>query len=116
MKTCIICKELKSLDKFYTHKQMKDGHINKCKECSKSQSIKRQTELRKDFNWIEKEKIRSREKYYRLKYKEKYKHTFEVDLNSEKRKEQYNKQIEQMHNAPCKVYFYDGENYIELKP
>tara|TARA_R110000772_G_scaffold264504_1_gene385115 strand:+ start:601 stop:894 length:294 start_codon:yes stop_codon:yes gene_type:complete len=48
--------------------------------------------------------------------KDKYIHTFEVDLNSEKRKEQYNKQIEQIHNAPCKVYFYDGENYIELKP
>ena len=47
--------------------------------------------------------------------KDKYTHTFEVDLNSEKRKEQYNKQIEQIHNAPCKVYFYDGENYIELK-
>lgn len=48
--------------------------------------------------------------------KEKYTHTFEVDLNSEKRKEQYNKQIEQIHNAPCKVYLYDGKNYIELKP
>jgi len=48
--------------------------------------------------------------------KDKYTHTFEVDLNSEKRKEQYNKQIEQIHNAPCKAYFYDGENYIELKP
>lgn len=48
--------------------------------------------------------------------KEKYTHTFEVNLNSEKMKEQYNKQIEQLHNAPCKIYFYDGENYIELKP
>jgi hypothetical protein len=48
--------------------------------------------------------------------KDKYTHTFEVDLNSEKRKEQYNKHIEQIHNAPCKVYLYDGENYIELKP
>jgi hypothetical protein len=48
--------------------------------------------------------------------KDKQAHTFEVDLNSEKRKEQYNKQIEQIHNAPCKVYLYDGENYIELKP
>jgi hypothetical protein len=48
--------------------------------------------------------------------KDKQAHTFEVDLNSEKRKEQYNKQIEQIHNAPCKVYLYDGENYTELKP
>jgi hypothetical protein len=48
--------------------------------------------------------------------KDKYTHTFEVDLNSEKRKEQYNKHIEQIHNAPCKVYLYDGDKYIELKP
>jgi SAM-dependent MidA family methyltransferase len=48
--------------------------------------------------------------------KGKYTHTFEVDLNSEKRKEQYNKHIEQIHNAPCKVYLYDGDKYIELKP
>jgi len=46
--------------------------------------------------------------------KDKYTHTFEVDLNSEKRQQEYNKQIEQIHNAPCKVYFYDGEKYIEL--
>lgn len=49
-------------------------------------------------------------------FKDEYAHTFEVNLNSEKRKEQYNKQIEQIHNAPCKVCFYDGKNYIELKP
>jgi hypothetical protein len=48
--------------------------------------------------------------------KSKYKHTFKVDLNSEKRKEQYNKDIELINNAPCKVYIYDGDNYIELKP
>ena len=48
--------------------------------------------------------------------KEKYTHTFEVDLNSEKRQQEYNEQIKQIHNAPCKVYFYDGEKYIEFKP
>jgi hypothetical protein len=48
--------------------------------------------------------------------KDKYTHTFEVDLNSVKRQEQYNKQIEQIHNAPCKTYIFDGEKYIELKP
>ena len=44
-----------------------------------------------------------------------YKHTFTVILNSVKRQEQYNKQIEQIHNAPCKTYIFDGEKYIELK-
>src|SRR5438105_7454026 len=33
MKPCIICKKTKELEDFNKHPQMKDGHINKCKEC-----------------------------------------------------------------------------------
>jgi hypothetical protein len=33
MKNCIKCKEVKSLDSFHKHKQMKDGHLNKCAVC-----------------------------------------------------------------------------------
>ena len=48
--------------------------------------------------------------------KNKYTHTFEVDLNSDKLKEEHCEQMKQIHNAPCKIYFYDGEKYIEFKP
>lgn len=35
MKTCFKCGETKPIDDFYVHPRMKDGHLNKCKECTK---------------------------------------------------------------------------------
>jgi hypothetical protein len=71
MKKCIICDDLKSLDEFYSHSEMSDGHLNKCKSCCKTQAKLRRDALLSDPVWFEKEKERCRKKaiiqYYREK-------------------------------------------------
>jgi hypothetical protein len=38
-KRCFVCSQVKTLDSFYAHKGMVDGHLGKCKECCKRQRL-----------------------------------------------------------------------------
>jgi hypothetical protein len=76
-KKCKECGEVKSLSAYYINVRCKDGHHSKCKSCSKKISKERQSILRKNPIWLEKEKERSREKYHRLGYKNRRKSNLE---------------------------------------
>lgn len=97
MKECFKCKEIKKLNDYYKHSKMKDGHLNKYKECCKKDTslnyrkninhyrqydrcrlddekrIKRNRENCKRLRRERPEKITKYNKRYREKYKERYK-------------------------------------------
>jgi hypothetical protein len=45
MKPCIECHEVKPIDEFYEHKELKDGHLNVCKTCVKARTRRRDPQL-----------------------------------------------------------------------
>lgn len=74
-KACFKCGVDKPLASYYKHKKMMDGHLNKCKDCTKKDSKANHDLKSKDPKWVESEKERHRKKYHRLEYKDKHKPT-----------------------------------------
>jgi len=72
-KKCFKCNVVKPLSEYYKHKMMGDGHLNKCKDCTKSDVKKRSDVLSEDPEWVKSEQKRGREKYHRLGYLGKHK-------------------------------------------
>jgi hypothetical protein len=73
MKICFKCSLEKSLDDFYKHKKMADGHLNKCISCTKQDTRNTELKIRSTPEGLERDRKRHRDKYQKLGYKEKQK-------------------------------------------
>lgn len=66
MKKCFKCGVEKEITDFYKHPQMKDGHLNKCKLCTKKDVKEDYSKNIVNADFKESEQARGREKYRRL--------------------------------------------------
>lgn len=93
-KKCFKCELVLPISEFYKHKKMQDGHLNKCKTCTKIDVKNNEIELRRDKDWVLKERKRGRDKYHRLGYISKPRPTTEkkreiIKRNRQKYPEKY---------------------------
>jgi hypothetical protein len=65
-KRCFKCGLEKPLEEFYKHPQMGDGHLNKCKECTKKDVRENYDKNAEDPDYVERERARGRDKHHRL--------------------------------------------------
>lgn len=86
-KKCFKCGEVKSLSDFYKHKQMKDGHVNKCKKCNKSYAAFYRVENIDKIRAYDRDRGNRQDKSYLKAWREKYPKKYKANclVNNHKR-------------------------------
>ena len=97
-KICFKCNQEKDISCFYKHRGMKDGHLNKCKECSKKdvkENYRKNIDYYKEYDQIRKKYIKEQTKKYAIKHPDKIKNL--------KKKWEKNNRDGKLKRKPCQI-------------
>lgn len=75
LKTCFKCNLEKPIDDFFNYPDLFEREFENCSKCRSENNLLNKYKLSTSTEFLEKERARHREKYYRLNYKEKHKPT-----------------------------------------
>jgi hypothetical protein len=86
-KKCFKCGEVKSLSEFYKHKQMADGHVNKCKACNLNDVAKHRIKNIESIREYDRNRGNRQDKGYAKEWRDKYPKKYKAHcmVNNQKR-------------------------------
>jgi len=80
MKTCFKCKKSLPIDEFYAHKMMADGHLGKCKKCTKNDSTNHRNNNIEKIRDYDRKRGNRQSKGYLKEYRDKYPNKYSAHL------------------------------------
>ena len=98
MKKCFKCNKEKPLSSFYKHKQMRDGHVNKCKDCNKSDVANHRLNNLDKIREYDRSRGNRQDASYLNEWRAKYpkKHKAHIMVNNHKK-------AGNLHQEPCEI-------------
>ena len=98
MKKCFKCGCEKPLSEYYKHARMKDGHLNKCKSCTKNDVAEHRVENLERIREYDRNRGNRQDSSYKKEWKLKYPKKYKAHNMVQNQKRAGN-----LHPEPCEV-------------